>query len=81
MHYIAPDNLDRLTAVELLVIGAFVFAFFAPVVYSTPTYGNCVFSPSVTSMCPNMAPSYASLTYAIMGHGAAYLGGHYSVRW
>jgi len=73
--------MDRLVAVELLVIGATLFAYFAPVVYSTPPYRNCVFSPSVTSMCPNMAPYYASVTYALLGHGASYLGGYYSIRW
>ena len=73
--------MDKWNALELLILGVILFAYFAPVVYTTPSYSNCVFSPSVTSMCPNEAAYYASLTYAALGHGATYLGGFYSISW
>jgi hypothetical protein len=62
--------MDRWNALELLVLGVILFAYFVPIV-SIPLPSNCVF-------CPR--PQYGSLTYVFLGHGATWVAGIYSIR-
>ena len=66
--------MDRWNALELLVLGVILFAYFVPVV-SIPHPSNCVFELA----CP-LEPQYGSLTYVYFGHGATWVGGIYSIR-
>jgi len=67
--------MDRWNALELLVLGLILFAYFVPIVDIYPS--RCVFCPA--------EPLYGSLTYALLGHGGFYVGiplsGYYSIRW
>ncbi len=68
--------MNRWSALELLVPGVTLFAYFVPVLrISRPP--NCVFCP--------IEPQFGSLTYALLGHGEYYVGipmsGYYSVMW
>jgi hypothetical protein len=68
--------MDRWNALELLIIGVVLFAYFVPV-FGIPPPSNCVFCPA--------EPQYGSLTYVLLGHGGQYVGfpmsGYYSIRW
>ena len=68
--------MDRWNVLQLLVLGAILFAYFVPFV-SIPPPPNCVFCP--------VEPQYGSLTYVLLGHGGHYVGiavsGDYSVKW
>jgi hypothetical protein len=64
--------MDRWNALELLILGVVLFAYFIPVA-SIPPPSDCVFG------CP-AEPQYGSLTYVYLGHGATLVAGIYSVR-
>jgi len=68
--------MDRWNALEILVLGVALFAYFVPVV---SIHFNCV-----NTLCP-LEPQYGSLTYILIGHGGLYVGipmsGSYSIRW
>ena len=65
--------MDRWNALELLILGVILFAYFVPVV-SIPLPSNCV-----NTLCP-LEPQYGSLTYVYLGHGATWVAGIYSIR-
>jgi len=73
--------MDRWNALELLVLGVVLFAYFAPVVIIPPP------AVCVRYGCPGAPPEpqYGSLTYVLLGHGGIYIGipmsGYYSIRW
>jgi hypothetical protein len=59
--------MKRRTVVYLVILGAILFAYFAPVVPSGGSIpSNCVFCPAV------LLPYYSSLTYSYLGSGAVY---------
>jgi len=68
--------MDRWNALELLVLGVILFAYFVPII-GIPPPSNCVFCP--------VEPQYGSLTYVLLGHGGYYVGipmsGFYSITW
>ncbi len=57
---------------NLVAIGAILFAFFVPVVNVTLSPKNCIF-------CPVVVTTYISLTDATVGIGGVYQGGSYSI--
>jgi len=68
--------MDRWNALELLVVGIVLFAYFVPVV-NIPPPSSCAFCPAESQ--------HGSLTYVLLGHGGFYVGipmsGDYSIRW
>lgn len=68
--------MDRWNAVELLVLGVILFAYFAPVL-SIPLPEVCL-----RYGCPGapLEPQYGSLTYVYLAHGATWVAGTYSIR-
>ena len=73
--------MDRWNAVELLVVGVILFAYFVPVL-SVPPPSVCI-----RYACPGepIEPQYGSITYILSGHGGHYFGiplsGYYSISW
>jgi len=61
--------MDRWNAIELLILGVILFAYFVPV-DSIPLH--CVHCLA--------GPQYGSLTFVYFGHGATWVSGIYSVR-
>jgi len=61
--------MDRWNAIEFLILGVILFAYFVPVVSIPLHCVHCL-----------VGPQFGSLTYVYFGHGATWVAGIYSIR-